>query len=164
MKRFDEIIAELVGHPDCHFKPARDRPVLPEDLRLPADHAAFYERFSEARLFGEYSDPRCHILPAKEFVQVGEAIMGEPTIEGLERTWYALAHVHDGNYIGIDLLPERMGWCYDCFHETYGAPGHCTVIAHSFTELLNLLAEHGDSAFWLNEDFEDYGDAYDLDS
>ena len=161
MKPFDQVLADLVSRPDCHFKPAAGLPVLPPDLRLPADLAAFYERFGEARLFGDIHDPHCYVLPPQEFVQVGEAIMGEPTTAGTERTWYALAHVQDGNYFGIDLLPERLGWCYDCFHETYGVPGHCTVIARSFTELLNHVATAGDEAFWLSPDFPGYGDAYD---
>jgi hypothetical protein len=34
------------------------------------------------------------------------------------------------------------------------------VIALSFTEVLNRLVEAGDRAFWLDEDFRGYGDAY----
>ena len=86
--------------------------------------------------------------------------MGEPTTAGIEYSWYALAHVRDGNYFGIDLLPQRLGRCYDCFHETYGSPGYCKVIALSFTELLNYLAGAGDEPFWLAEGFRGYGDAY----
>jgi hypothetical protein len=52
-----------------------------------------------------------------------------------------------------------LGRCYDCFHETFGSPGYCSVIALSFTELLNRLAEAGDTAFWLDEHFRGYGDA-----
>ena len=87
--------------------------------------------------------------------------MGHVANQGIERSWYALAHVQDGNYLAIDLLPTRLGWCYDCFHETFGEPGECQVISRSFTELLNRLAEAGDSPFWLESDFDGYGDAYD---
>ena len=101
-------------------------------LQLPADLIAFYERFAEASLFGEEGEePRCRILSPEEFVQVGKAIMGVPITDGPERSWYALADVQDGNYLGIDLAPEHLGRCYDCFHETYGEPGYCTVIALS---------------------------------
>jgi hypothetical protein len=161
MKSFDEVIAELQSRADCRFRPATGLPLIPPDLRLPPDLVAFYERFGEARLFShDGSDPHCHLLPPDEFVQVGEAIMGEATTAGIERSWYALAHVQDGNYLGIDLLPTRLGRCYDCFHETYGDPGYCKVIALSFTEVLNRLVEAGDRAFWLDEDFRGYGDAY----
>jgi antitoxin YokJ len=99
-----------------------------------------------------------------EFVQVGMAIIGEATGDGVERSWYALADVQDGNYLAIDLHPQRLGRCYDCFHETFGEPGYCAVIALSFAELLNRLAAAGDSAFWLEDDFHSYGDAYDDDA
>ncbi len=164
MKCFDEIVTELQSRSDCHFQPATRLPIVPPDLRLPSDLVAFYERFSEARLFGAAYDPRCHVLPPEQFVQVGEAVLAEPTTVGVERSWYTVAHVQDGNYFGIDLLPARLGWCHDCFHETYGIPGYCKVIARSFTELLNHVMEAGDHAFWLDEDFPGYGDAYDLSS
>ena len=161
MKSFDEIIAELQNRADCHFRPATRLPAVSPGLELPPDLIAFYKRFSEARLFSDDGyDPRCHILPPEQFVQVGEAIMGEPTTKAIEHSWYALADVRDGNYFGIDLLPQRLGRCYDCFHETYGDPGYCAVIALSFTKLLNHLAVAGNEAFWLAEDFPGYGDAY----
>jgi hypothetical protein len=162
MKSFDEIVAELRGRPDCHFRPATRLPVLPPDLRLPPDLAAFYERFSEARLFiSDRGEARCSIQSPEELVQVGQVILGCPTVEGIERSWYAVVNVCEGDYVAIDLLPERLGRCYDCFHETYGWPGYCTVIALSFTELLNCLAEMDDWLFWLDDAFQGYGDAYD---
>ncbi|HEY2411219.1 MAG TPA: SMI1/KNR4 family protein [Pirellulaceae bacterium] len=161
MMSFDDVVRELQSRPDCHFRPATGFPNIPRGLQLPPDLSEFYSRFSEARLFSDDGyDPRCHILPPAEFVQVGEAIMAKPTTAGIEHSWYTLAHVQDGNYLGIDLLPQRLGRCYDCFHETYGSPGYCTVIALSFTELLNHLARAGGEAFWLSEDFRGYGDAY----
>ena len=161
MKSFDQIIAELQSRADCHFRLATHLPTIPLDLRLPPDLVAFYERFSEASLFThDVLDAPCQILPPADFLQVGEAIMGEPTTVGIERSWYALADVRDGNYIAIDLLPERLGRCYDCFHETYGEPGYCTVIALSFTELLNRVAQAEGKPFWLEETFDGYGDAY----
>lgn len=162
MKLLDKVIAELQSRADCHFRPATGTPLIPADLRLPADVVAFYKWFGDARLFSDDGlSPRCRILPPEQFVQVGDAIMGEPTTVGIERSWYAIADVCDGNYLGIDLLPSRLGWCYDCFHETYGCPGYCKVIARSFTELLNCFSKAGDSVFWLNQDFRGYGDAYD---
>ncbi len=161
MKSFDDIITELQGRADCRFLPSTRFPVVPSGLQLPPDLIAFYQRFSEARLFSDDGyDPRCHIVKPEELIQVGEAIMGEPTTTGIERSWYAIADVRDGNYFGIDLLPQRLGRCYDCFHETYGSPGYCKVIALSFTELLNSLAKAGDEPFWLAAGFRGYGDAY----
>jgi hypothetical protein len=161
MKSYDELIAELQTRPNCHFRPATRLPVTPRDLQLPPDVIRFYQRFSEARLFGDSCDPRYQILPPEKFVQIGEAVPGgEATTVGIEQSWYALVDVRDGNFFGIDLLPERLGWCYDCFHETYGMAGYCKVLAQSFTELLNYIVEGGDKAFWLADDFHGYGDAY----
>lgn len=162
MKHLEVIIAELQTRQDCRFRPATRLPQLPQELSLPVDLLSFYERFSEARLFDpEGNDPACHLLPPEEFVQISHAILGETTTSGIERTWYALAHVRDGNYLAIDLSPERHGLCYDCFHETYGMAGYCKVIALSFTELLNRVASASGRAFWLDEQFPGYGDAYD---
>ncbi|MGC3970938.1 MAG: SMI1/KNR4 family protein [Pirellulales bacterium] len=163
MKTFEAVIAELRFRQDCRFESATTLPQIPVDFALPADLAQFYGQFSEARLFSDDGyDPRCHILPPQKFVQVGSAICGEPTELAPERSWYSLAHVRDGNFIGIDLSPTRLGWCYDCFHETYGEPGYCKVIARSFTELLNQLLISKNEAFWLSKDFRGYGDAYDF--
>jgi antitoxin YokJ len=161
MKSIEELIRELEVRPDCHFYSPLGLPFVPPDLVLPHDLAVFYERYGEARLFGEKCDPRCHILPPEEFVQVGIDIWGEATTEGIERSWYGLAHVQDGNYFAIDLLPTRLGWCYDCFHETYREPGYCKGIARSLTELLTQVADAGDRAFWLDAEFRGCGDAYD---
>lgn len=157
------VLAQLRARTDCEFRPATTLPTIAADLRLPSDLLAFYEQFSEAKLFDEppFHDPRFHIVPSESLVQVSMAIMGEATESGLERSWYALVNVRDGNYLGIDLHPARLGWCYDCFHETYGEAGYTAIIAKSFTELLNHIADAGDSPFWLEDDFQDYGDAYD---
>lgn len=162
MKSLSEIIARLQSRPDCRFDPGSGLPAIAPPLQLPADLIEFYQRFTQASLFGgEGEEPRCRILPPEEFVQVGEAILGTPTTDRPERSWYALADVQDGNYIGIDLAPERLGRCYDCFHETYGERGYCTVIARSFTELLEQIAEAEGEPFWLADGFNGYGDAYD---
>ena len=109
MKSLDDVIAYLQRRPECRFAPAKRLPMIPPFLRLPDDLAEFYSRFSEARLFGDYSDPRCHILPPDEVVQIGIAAAAEETTIVVQKSWYALAHVQDGNYFAIDLLPARLG-------------------------------------------------------
>jgi hypothetical protein len=162
MKSLEAILAELQSRADCHFLSGGQLPTIPPALRLPTDLVAFYQRFSEARLFGgDGEEPSCRVLRPDEFVQVGEAIMGEPETVGIEHSWFALIDVQDGNYLGIDLSPQRLGRCYDCFHETYGEPGYCTVVALSFTELLQRIAEAEGEPFWLADGFSGHGDAYD---
>lgn len=157
MRSLDDILDELQSRDDCAFLPATRLPAVPEGLKLPSDVVAFYSRFSEARLFGHPSDPRYHIPPPGEFVQIGIAIYGQPTVEPVQHSWYALAHVQDGNYIAIDGHPSRLGYCYDAFHETLDSLDYCQVIAHSFTKLMNRAAESRDEAWWLNDKFKMYG-------
>ena len=159
LRNIDDILDELQGRKDCVFLPSAGLPTLSEGLRLPDDLRRFYERFSEARLFGDRSDPRYHIPPPGEFVQIGFAIYSQPTSNAVQRSWYALAHVRDGNYIAIDCAPSRLGYCYDAFHETLDDLSYCGVIARSFTELMNVAAAAGDSAWWLREGFKGYGHA-----
>jgi hypothetical protein len=157
MRTFDDILNELQTRDDCVFRPATRLPALPHGLQVPPDLVAFYSRFSEAKLFGDPSDPRYHIPPPEEFVQIGIAIYGESTAEPVQQSWYALAHVQDGNYIAIDCHPSRLGYCYDAFRETINSLNYCQVIAHSFTELMDRAAESRDEAWWLNDKFEMYG-------
>ncbi|HEY7119003.1 MAG TPA: SMI1/KNR4 family protein [Tepidisphaeraceae bacterium] len=152
LRSIDQILDELQTRDDCTFRPATRLPPLPDGLRLPEDLRAFYTRFGEARLFGDRSDPCYHILPPDEFEQIGAAIYGQPTSEPLQKSWYALAHVQDGNYIAIDCAPSRLGYCYDAFHETIDALDYCKIIARSFTELTNIAAANGDKAWWLEDD------------
>ncbi|QIH33868.1 hypothetical protein [Sphingobacterium sp. DR205] len=65
-------------------------------------------------------------------------------------------------YISIDLTNERNGQCYDSFYETHSLQGDSAIVAKNFTELLkNLYANKGKHWYWLPEDFEKLGDAYD---
>jgi hypothetical protein len=158
MKSLDQILATLQADKRCRFGPPKGSPSIPFNLRLPEDLNQFYARFGEARLFGDPMDPRCHILPPVQFVQIGLAVCNQETTDLLQSSWYALAHVQDGNYFAIDLAPERLGRCYDVFHEVfYNRPYDCKVIALSFTELLNSVAQAGDDCWWLAKGFDGYG-------
>jgi hypothetical protein len=157
MRSLDNILTELQSRDDCTFRPATRLPSLPDGLKLPPDFATFYMRFSEARLFGHRSAPRYHVSPPDEFAQIGIAIYGQTTSELLQRSWFALAHVQDRNYIAIDCSLSRLGYCYDAFHETIDLLDRCKVIAHSFTEFLSRAAEVGDEAWWLSDRFKTYG-------
>ena len=50
----------------------------------------------------------------------------------------------------------------DSFWDRHGVVGEQPIIANSFTELLEQLYQSkGDYFYWLQEDFENIGDAYD---
>lgn len=158
MKSLDQVLAALQTDKRCLFGSHAGLPKISDGLCLPDDVKQFYTRFGEARLFGDLMDPRCHILPPAQFVQVGLAVCDQETTDPIQRSWYAVAHVQDGNYFAIDLATPRLGRCYDVFHETfYNKPYECKVIALSFTELLNSVARAGDECWWLADGFDGYG-------
>lgn len=155
MESIMAVLERFVARGDCEFDPPAGAPALPPDLQLPEDLAAFYRSFREARLLVDSSDPRYRIMRPTDFVQIGVRVFGEPT-RGIQRTWYAAVDVLDGNYFAVDLSPHRLGWFYDCFHEDI-APASCRVIAHAFTELMNLISAAGNEAWWIAPGFEGYG-------
>ncbi len=157
MRSIGKVLEELQARSNCVFKPGNLLPSVPEGLRLPRDVATFYSRFSEARLFEKPGDSRYRIVRPAEFVPIGQAILGRASCVPLQYSWFALADVLDGNYLAIDCDPDRLGYCYDAFHETIERLDYCKVIARSFTELMNRALEAGDEAWWLGERFETCG-------
>ncbi len=154
------ILAPLQNRADCDFRAATVVPTILASLYLPDDVAAFYKQWSEARLFGP-DDPRYHLLPPAEFLQVGFAVYGERSPNPAQHTWFAFAHVRDGNYMAVDCDPMHLGWCYDVFHETADDPSYCKIVARSFAEFLAKSVAHGDAAWWLEAGSTDYGYAAD---
>ncbi|MGE8342955.1 MAG: hypothetical protein ACN6OI_18140 [Flavobacterium sp.] len=60
------------------------------------------------------------------------------------------------------MRKSHLGYCYDSFLETHANPDESMIIAKSFTELLErLYSSNGEDWFWLDDEFESYGDAYD---
>lgn len=104
----------------------------------------------------------CQIVSPNEFVLSNPVIVGELVEEDLSSNWFIVGHDGNGDYISIDLHSKRLGKCYDSFWDRHGVVGECPVVARSFTELLNRLVQNnGERWYWLNEDFESLGDAYD---
>ena len=50
MRSLNDIFDGLQARQDCVFRPPTRMPTLPGGLHLPPDLAAFYSRFSEAKL------------------------------------------------------------------------------------------------------------------
>jgi antitoxin YokJ len=96
-----------------------------------------------------------------ELVLANPVIIGE-RVDDISDSWYIVGRGGAGEFMSIDLHPDRVGTCYDSFREVHGVPGSCAVIALSFTDLLErLLAAHGGHWYWLEPDFAPLGDAYD---
>lgn len=156
MKPIAEVFENLRSRSDCAFRPPTGLPKLREGHQLPDDLRWYYSQFSGAELFGERDDdapdlfgPTYRLLPADKFIQIGHAICGEESALPIQKSWYSLADVQDGNFLAIDCHPARLGCCYDAFHETIDDLSYCNVIALSFTELMNVAVKSERNAWWL---------------
>lgn len=110
----------------------------------------------------ENNEYHCHVVPPKDFALSNSVIVGEHVDEDISSHWFIVGHDGNGDYISIDLHQKRLGKCYDSFWDRHGVVGECPVVARSFTELLHQLVQNnGERWYWLKEDFESLGDAYD---
>lgn len=154
------LINEIRRHPDCVVLPPDGLPTLQSDHVLPADLRYFYEVTGGATLFDNAQSPHI-ILPPAQFELTSLAVLGDVFDDDISASWYALVFDGNGDYLSIDLHPERLGRCYDTFHETFASPGSTPIVATSFTDLLErLLQDEGRYRFWLEEKFQPLGDAY----
>ena len=100
-----------------------------------------------------------------EQVRPANQVLGLDSGDGdISDAWCIIADTGEGSsdYLTIDFDPARLGRCYDSFHETHGLVGDTPIIARSFGELLQrLLDNRGGYPYWLRDDFESMGDAYD---
>lgn len=146
---------------NCHINSSCGQPLLRKGEVLPDDLKMFYEKcggvvFNNTRFQFEIVSP-------KEMVLINPIIVGELCKEDISSEWYIIGRDIENNYISIDLGGKRLGRCYDSFWDRHGVVGACSIIARSFTELLwNFIYNQGeDIPYWLGEDFDYIGDAYD---
>lgn len=159
IQKLIEIVRNL---PNCIVYPSNGFPLVEDEYTLPEDVKEFYELCGGVALF-EQSDYPSFIVSPEQFVLVNPIIIGERCEEDITGNWYTVGTDGKGEYISIDLHPERIGKCYDSFFDRHGVVGECPIIAQSFTDLLKRLLENrGSYWYWLKDDFESMGDAYDL--
>jgi antitoxin YokJ len=128
---------------------------LPDDLR------AFYGACGGVDLFTGSLYP-ISLLPPRQLVPANPVIIGEQYEDDISASWYLVARSDQNEHVTIDLDPNRLGRCYDSFPEVHGIAGSCPVVATSFTDLFaRLLAAEGGRWYWVEDGFEDLGDAYD---
>ncbi len=131
---------------------------------LPEDFKEFYRRYKTVKLFLYKGGWHYRFVTIGEMRVTGFDIYGEYYKNDGPNSWFTICDVMDGNYISVDLASKKGNkWNYiDCFHETYGIPGECKVIAKSFIELLEQCLRGGDNLFYLQKGFQGYGDALDI--
>lgn len=120
---------------------------------LPEDLLAFYQAAGGLRI--EDADGAWIRVLGPEEVQPSNAlIVGEQVSDDITASWYVIAVTDNGDYVSIDLDPDRLGRCYDSHHEVHGLAGECPVIALSFSELVERLLQ-ARTAYWTDA----YGEA-----
>jgi len=156
-----ELIDRLANDESCEATLARKLPELPTGLELPADIREFYQAFSSAMLFRD-SECAIEVVAPERFVRANPVIVGDDCPEDISFDWFIVAE-SGGQYLTVDLHPKRRGRCYDSFWDRHGVAGDCPIVAFSFTELLEqLLDARGEYWYWLQDEFDTLGDAYDL--
>ena len=142
------IIGDLNTTSGCQAYSADGLPGIRDDEVLPDDLRKFYELCGGADLFLGTRYPT-HIVSPDNFVPANPIVLVGLTSEQLSdptyqfsNSWYIIADNGSGEYITIDLNPNRLGYCYDSFWDTH--PFDSTIIAYSFKDLLmHLISDHG---------------------
>lgn len=156
-----ELLQEIERTPDCLVLPRAGMPKVELGHELPDDLLNFYDQCGGVELFTGAPFP-VRISRPSELVLANPVIIGERYAD-LSDSWYLIGRGGSGEFISIDLAPERVGRCYDSFREVHGVPGSNPVIATSFIDLIGRLFESkGQHWYWLEPDFVSLGDAYDV--
>ena len=123
----EELLLRIQTTPDCRVDAPSGFPVIKPEHRLPEDVRAFYHLCGGLSL-AEHSSYPVRIGPPTRCVLANPVILGEERARKVLRgqgkdiswSWYIVADYYDGNYLTVDLDPERLGRYYDSFHETRG--------------------------------------------
>ncbi|MHC5310917.1 SMI1/KNR4 family protein [Myroides sp. LJL116] len=160
MKEIIEILKQIERAEDCVVSKAENTiSTLP--FELPQDLEYYLKNYSSIVLF-KNTDYSIKIVGADEFKKANPVIVGEEVEDDISYNWYIIAHDNNSQYLTIDLIKNRLGYCYDSFWDRHGLVGEQPIIAKSFTELLKrLYKSKGKSWYWTESDFCSYGDAYD---
>jgi antitoxin YokJ len=157
----EHVLEKIANTAGCSLLPPKGMPTFGAKYRLPDDLTRFYELCGGAMLF-QQKDYHALIVPPDRVVPANPVIVGQEYADDITASWHIIADDGNGDYLTIDLHPERLGRCYDSFHETHGLVGDCPIIARSFSELLHRLHENaGAHWYWLRPGFVPIGDAYD---
>ncbi|SUB88390.1 SMI1 / KNR4 family [Porphyromonas macacae] len=160
MKEIIEILTEIENTKDCTVSKL-ERPIKKLPFELPKDLEYYLKNYSSIVLF-QNADYSIKIVGVSEFKRANPVIVGEEAEDDISHNWYIIADDNNSQYITIDLTKDKLGYCYDSFWDRHGVVGEQAVIAQSFTELLErLYNSKGQSWYWIDSNFQSYGDAYD---
>jgi len=156
-----ELLQRIRGLSGCEVYQSQGQPDVSAHHVLPDDLRRFYALCGGLSLYERANYPVFFSRP-KEVVPANPVIAGEQVGDDISASWYVIANDGAGEYLTIDLHPQRLGRCYDSFSDRHGVAGSCPIIATSFTDFLErLVANQGRHWYWLEPDFRSLGDAYD---
>ncbi|MCS3510705.1 hypothetical protein [Pseudomonas grimontii] len=137
-------ILELIENSDCTTEPSIGLSNHP----VPDDLSYFYQHYSSAVFYPQARHNFTVQPPALE--RSDFAVMNEDLKDPASANWYVLVKDED-QIISIDLTPSpRFGYCYDSFWDSYPTADESTLIARSFTELVEKIIKFGGkSLFWI---------------
>jgi antitoxin YokJ len=168
--KIKELIEIIASKKNCVVHTPAGLPKVGNNFNLPEDVIEFYTLCGGVELYND-SDFPYTVLPPNKVKPSTPIIFGAEGMNEFKRdlagddptnNFFTIVEDDNGDYLVLDLDSERLGFCYDAFHENYGSPGDMPVIALDFTELLTRLVENeGKDIYWLDGDFNPYGDAYD---
>lgn len=159
-----ELVQEASQLPGCSVLASSGQPKL--NVLLPSDVQQFYELCGGMLLFKESPYSIRIVEPSAMKLANPEIMIGldeadiEDTKDDISWFWYIIGEAENGQYVTIDLHPDRLGQCYDSFWDRH--PTDVVVIARTFTELLQqLINNEGQHWYWLQNDFASLGSPYD---
>ncbi len=179
--KIKDLIKDIGKRRGCEVYKPSGKPEIA--LKLPSDLMEFYELCGGLELFSLFKlideglieelehYPSIFLQPEKVLEStkiilledIYEESIGDTIYNNSEfKNWYTIVDLYDGNYIVIDLNEHKLGKCYLAYADNFLIAGEMPVIAESFTELLEKLIENnGEYFFFLDDNFESYGDAFD---
>ncbi|ERN51963.1 SMI1/KNR4 family protein [Alkalihalophilus marmarensis] len=161
MEKIKKLLTQIKNLTGCRVREPNGLPIIDETSHvLPEDVRDFYSLCGGVVLF-EHEDYPTFVVPPDKFVLANPIIIGELCEEDISSNWYIICNDGKDDYLTIDLAKERLGRCYDSFFDRHGLVGETQVIATSFTDLFERLIENkGQYWYWLKNDFDSLGDAY----
>ena len=167
MIEIKEVLAQIEIASGCFVYPSEGLPNIHSEHILPDDLQKFYQLCGGVSLFRS-SAYSINIVSPNKFLLANPVLFTGISEEDLHASkgdiswsWYIVGEGENGQYITIDLSPERLGRCYDSFWDCHAMPGYSQIVAKSFSELLLRLFENqGKHWYWLQSEFKSYGDAY----
>jgi hypothetical protein len=168
MQTIDELVEVAASMPGCKVLPSSGQPKLShKNYRMPKDLRRFYDLAGGASLFPS-ADFGFHVAAPTELVPANPVLLPKEVYSkyradfAMSDSWYLICRgTGPEEAISIDLAADRLGRCYDSFHEVHGT-GDSLIIAQSFTELLfRILDSRGKKLWWDGPRGFSYGRAFD---